>query len=284
MHQLLRQLILCLLFLVPVTGIAQASPLIRAGLTTINYNNWESVWNADGTTAMKPGSIVYGIIRTTWMGTSYNGNVTSEWNYNASDMISGAFIMQVASVTQGQHGASYHMAPVTSIPSNFTYANMYGTVFSGSDLSQSTVLKLFWDTKTSITGSGITTTEDAINAAVDGSLWMTMSMNGSDYYTMRETGANEFNGYYNVSLNLHNGQDIDWIPLLNPWTNVGYADYIGKAAISGGGIYGVDKLWQYASSDPAYFNAAAPEPASMLLMGVGLCGMGASVWRKRRQG
>lgn len=286
MSRLIRHLVLCLLFLVPVAGIAQASPLINPGLTKINYSNWESVWNADGTTVMKPGSIVYGIIRTTWMETSYDGKLVSEWNYSSNDMLSGAFIMQVTSVAPGQYLPIYTLAPVTSIPSNFTYASLYSSVFSQSDLAQNTVLKLFWDTQTNITSAGVTTTAKSIEAAVDGAPWMSMSMSGGDdYYVMKQTGASEYNGYYNLSINLQNGQDIDWLPLLNASSLLGgYADYIGKASVYKGEPVGLDKLWQYASSDPAYFNAAAPEPASMLLMGVGLCGMGVSVWRKRRHG
>jgi len=251
---------------------------LAPGFNTIEFVNWENRIPVDGNGAISVGDLFYGIARVQTI-TADTGGGSDPFNSSSNPVhnLTAYFYTEVTSVTP--IGGTPNALITFGVP---TVADPNG-IIDGTELAAGVVFKLFEDFTTNINFDTLAT---SLATATDGSLWMSLSLDGGYWWsealgdptgvpagTFLGTSWFGLNTYFSSvgSLNVINDPledlfnlDVDLYAQSTIETNARRDGSVGD--------------WAFTSDDPAV--VATPEPATMLIMGSGLLGMFAVRRRK----
>jgi len=258
-----------------IAGQTWAAPVFQLGVD--NNLGFQSVANkTGGANSVAVGDIFYGIINAQDISSG-----TTTWNANnvsaPIDSFTGYFLTQVTSVTATPTtlGTFYsaQLGVATSDPNH---------VFSATDLSAGTMMKLYTDTNTAYTTGGPVATD--IAHATDGNFWGSLGFTqSSNYWTLAITPAGfSASGASFGGLNfINNNSGLTWNQVLD--TNCSATGgCLSDMKFSSTFSQNTGGVWQANINDPAILQPV-PLPAAGWLMGSGLLAL-ARLSRRRKNG
>ena len=249
-----------------IAGQASAAPVFQLGVN--NSLGFQSVANKTGAAGgIAVGDQYYGVINVQDIANTVSGSTL--WNANnvpanpPIDSFTGYFLAQVTGVTATPSALgtfySVQLGVATSDPNN---------VFSATDLSQGTMMKLYTDTGTAYTTASVATD---IAHATDGTFWGSLGMNSASNYWKFAISPPGFAapGVSFGGLNfVQNNSGLTWGKVLD--TNCGVAGgcledmpFSSTLSLNASGV------WQFNINDPAVLHPV-PLPAAGWLLGSGL--------------
>jgi len=281
-------LIAAFLLVLSMTNAAQAAPILASGENVIKFENYETLLNLDGSFAtvggvsiptVTAGDLFAGIIRAQEIQLTNGTQVWDDINPPSGlDNLTGYFLTEVGSVDTTKNLITLKPSTLSDPFSRITTAERGAGV----------VMKLWADSSLSawesdgvppgIPGTGLA---DDISKATDGTLWSTLTMTGGYWWTDGPSvppvtaGASVGTSWF--GLNVLGGSG--WQLLNDPNEDLfnSSVHVYGSSAIKTTGTHGE---WMFASDDPAHL--ATPEPASMLLFGMGVLGLATSRLRRKK--
>jgi hypothetical protein len=263
-----------------ITAQARAFPSLQTGENVISYLAWETSTAPIGSPSFGVGTVLYGVLSAA----SITHEDGSTWNKTTTDHLTGIFMSEVAQVIGGN---LFVLKPVSAanVPADFT------GLFTPAELAAGAVMKLYSnpiDVDNGLTNNAATDRTKSIANAVAGTPWLYLSQNAvnstivpDDYFftTVLKDPATTVRGqsFAETNFGLSVLENFTGTPIQD-----NSPDIVGVAALEVATHYTfpLAKAWTIRNTDPASMvGAPVPEPASMLLMGMGA--LGAAVMRRR---
>ncbi len=261
---------------------ANATLIIKPNvLNVLHFNNVENWMDRDSNGTISAGDAFYGIANVTSIDAPFG---TTVWNMNNTgsslDTFTSYFFTRVTSVVPDTAADKVH---ITLGPGLVADPN---GVISDGERAAGVVMKLWTDSSSSAynTSSGSVTTD--IGTATDGTPWGSLTLgSGSTYWHTlgpltppANLGDVVGDSWFGLNFLAGTGPAVSKVddPLL---LGTALVDWYGTSNVN---VASSPGTWGFTSVDPAHIKPV-PEPASMLLFGIGMLGSMAALRRKKKK-
>jgi hypothetical protein len=281
----MKRFSLLAVLVVAMTGLApqaQAAELFGGVLNTLKVEFFENLYNSDGTVdgdqVADVGDFLVGIFRVVQV-----DSINGQWFQSGTDQLTGVFAQEVASVGGSFPNAELSfVTPNTATINAVNFANVGGAGTFNIAMPTGAMFAVYE------TGGGFTQFGDAatgVAAAVNGSLYLSMNLDaagdlseGRLAYTLSGPDGTSF-GVYSI---LDNNTGFTFAQVTEFGTALG--DLTGQAVVTADfDTNSGSNAWLIRGDDPIRLlpQSVIPEPASMLMLGMGMGGLG--LVRRRRK-